>query len=155
MPHIDHSVEIEAPVAHVFATARDVEAFPAYMADLKSLTVIERSEDGARTVTEWVGMIREFNMTVKWVQEDLWDESRGCDTFRMLKGDMDSMSGKWQFTSLSPSRTRFDSSLDYEYNVPLIGAMVKSLIRKKMAENLSATMEAIQRKSEATRPVIE
>ena len=153
MPHIDHSVEIDAPLAHVFAIARDVEAFPAYMADLKSLSVMERSEDGGRTVTEWVGLIREFNMTVKWTQEDLWDEAHGSDTFRMLKGDMDSMEGVWRFTALTPERTRFDSSLDYEYNVPLIGAMVKSLIRKKMAENLSATMEAIQRKAEATRPV--
>ena len=44
--------------------------------------------------------------------------------------------------------TRFDSMVDYEYNVPLIGPMVKSLIKKKMTDNLQATMDAIKRQSE-------
>ena len=46
------------------------------------------------------------------------------------------------------SQTRFDSQVDYEYNVPLIGPMVKNLIKKKLTDNLQATMDAIKRKAE-------
>lgn len=149
MPRIEQSVVIGAPLEAVWAVARDVESFPEFMADLQSLTVQERSPDGSRTVTNWVGLIREFKMTVKWTQEDRWDSVKYRDEFVMLKGDMDKMEGFWQFTAEAPNRTRFDSVMDYEYNVPLIGPMVKSLIKKKLTDNLQATMEAIKTKAES------
>ena len=149
MPRIEQTIEIAAPIAKVYAVARNVEAFPQFMDDLKSLTVLERSEDNARTVTEWVGLIREFKMTVKWTQEDLWRDVDYRDDFKMLHGDMDRMEGYWQFSAPSETVTRFESVLDYEYDVPLIGPMVKSLIKKKLTDNLQATMDAIKKQSEA------
>src|ERR1041385_4418090 len=73
MPRIEQSVMIDAPVERVYAIARDVESFPDYMEDLQSIKVLERSEDGNRTITEWVGLVRQFRMTLKWTQEDLWN----------------------------------------------------------------------------------
>jgi ribosome-associated toxin RatA of RatAB toxin-antitoxin module len=148
MPRIEQSLEIDAPIAEVYRIAKNVEAFPEFMADLQSLTVQERSPDGTRTVTEWVGLIREFKLTVKWTQEDRWDDSAYRDDFQQLQGDMDRMEGSWQFTPLDTARTRFDSVLDYEYDVPLIGPMVKNLIKKKLTDNMQATMDAIKHKSE-------
>src|SRR5438067_5135957 len=98
MPRIEQSVTIGAPIAHVYRIAKNVEAFPQFMADLQSLTLKERNEDGSRTVTDWVGVIREFKITVKGTQEDRWDDSAYRDEFVMLHGDMDSMAGQWQFT---------------------------------------------------------
>lgn len=149
MPTIELSLLVDAPVERVYSVARDVEAFPDIMEDLQSLTVLERSEDGNRTLTAWVGLIREFKMTVKWTQEDRWDPATYRDDFQMLKGDMDSMSGYWQFTP-EERQTRFDSVVNYEYNVPLIGPMIKALIKKKMEANLDAQMKAIKAKAEAT-----
>ena len=148
MPLIEQSVTIHAPIEHVYRIAKNVEAFPDFMEDLQSLTVLERTPDATKTTTEWVGLIREFRMTVKWVQDDVWDDHKFRDDFVMLRGDMDRMEGFWQFTSEAPGVTRFDSSVDYEYNVPLIGPMVKSLIKKKMTDNLQATMDGIKRQSE-------
>src|ERR1051326_7565970 len=150
MPRIEQSVIINAPIAHVYRIAKNVEAFPQFMADLQSLNVLDRNADGTRTTTEWVGLIREFKMSVKWVQEDRWDDDAYRDDFKMLRGDMDRMEGYWQFTSPDEQTTRFDSMVDYEYNVPLIGPMVKSLIKKKMTDNLQATMDAIKRQAEST-----
>jgi uncharacterized membrane protein len=147
MPRIELSLLVDAPVDRVYEVARDVEAFPDFMEDLQSLKVLERSEDGNRTVTEWVGLIREFKMTVKWTQEDVWNPATHRDDFKMLKGDMDSMSGYWQFKG-EGEQTRFDSVVDYEYNVPLIGPMIKALIKKKMEQNLDAQMKAIKAKAE-------
>ena len=148
MPRIEQTIEIAAPIDTVYKVARNVEDFPQFMDDLKSLTVLERSADNARTVTEWVGIIREFKMTVKWTQEDLWRDADYRDDFKMLHGDMDRMEGYWQFSAASETATRFESVLDYEYDVPLIGPMVKNLIKKKLTDNLQATMDAIKKQSE-------
>lgn len=147
MPRIEVQLDVNAPARTVYEVARRVEDFPTFMEDLQSLTVLERSEDGNRTVTEWVGIIREFRMTVKWVQEDVWDPLRLRDDFRLLKGDLGSMSGYWQFVD-TDGGSRFESVLEYEYNVPLIGPMIQALIKKKMKENLEAQMLAIKKRAE-------
>ncbi len=147
MPRIELSLSINAPVERVWEVARDVERFPDFMEDLQSLRILETSDDGNRTLTEWVGVIREFKMTIRWTQEDVWDPVAHRDDFRMVKGDMDRMEGWWQFTPENGA-TRFDSVVDYEYNVPLIGPMIKALIKKKMTSNLVSQMEAIKRKAE-------
>lgn len=148
MPRIEQTVEIEAPIAHVYSIARDVERFPQFMMDLQSLRVLERSSDDSRTVTEWVGLIPAFKMKIKWTQEDIWNAQTFRDDFKMLQGDLDRMEGYWQFESLDANRTRFISLVDYEYNVPMIGPMVKGLVKKLMTENLQATLEAIKRRAE-------
>jgi len=147
MPRIEQSIVIDAPVERVYAIARDVEKFPTYMEDLESLTVLERRDDGNRTITEWVGLVRQFKMKLKWTQEDLWDPATHRDDFKALKGDVDEMSGYWQFTDQN-GQTRFDSLVDYEINIPLVGALVKQIIRKLMEQNLDAQMRAIKVESE-------
>ena len=147
MPRIEQSLTIDAPVERVYAIAREVEKFPSYMDDLESLTVLERSEDGNRTVTAWVGLVRQFKMKLKWTQEDVWDPDAHRDEFKALKGDVDELSGYWQFADVD-GKTRFDSLVDYEVNVPLVGALVKQLIRKLMEQNLDAQMLAIKREAE-------
>lgn len=147
MPRIEQSVLIDAPVEKVYAIARDVESFPDIMEDLQSIAVLERSSDGNRTITEWVGLVRQFKMKLKWQQEDVWDPVRHRDDFKALKGDVDELSGYWQFTA-EDGGTRFESLVDYEINVPLVGPLVKSLIRKLMESNLAAQLQAIKEKAE-------
>ena len=148
MPRIEQKRLINAEVERVFGVARDIESFPRFMPDLQSLVVQERSEDGCRTVSEWVGIIREFKMTIKWVQEDVWDMETRRDQFRLLEGDLNRMEGHWQFTA-QDGKTLFESVVDYEYNVPLIGPMIKALIHKKMVQNLDSMMKAIQQRAES------
>ena len=150
MPRIEQSVTIQAPVSRVYEIARDVEAFPQFMADLRSLVVLERSEDNLRTVTEWVGYISAVKLPVRWVQEDHWDDVAYRDDFHLLRGDMDKMEGYWQFVTENESgqQTRFDSVVDYEINIPMIGPMIKTLIKRLMTENLQATLAAIKQRAE-------
>ncbi len=148
MPVIEQSVEIEAPADLVFRVARNVEEFPEFMSDLQSLTVLETLDNGSRTITEWVGIIQAFKMKIRWTQEDRWNTSALRDDFRMLQGDMDRMEGFWQFTAIDANRSRFDSTVDYDLNVPMVGPMVKGLVKKLMTENLQTTLNAIKRRAE-------
>ncbi|MGQ9737055.1 MAG: type II toxin-antitoxin system RatA family toxin [Armatimonadota bacterium] len=148
MPTIDLSIWINAPVEKVYAIAKEVERFPEVMPDLESVRVLERSEDGSRTVTEWIGLVREFNnMRVKWTEEDVWnDEAHTCH-FRLLKGDLQKMEGEWLFTA-EDGGTRFHSRIEYAYNVPLLGALVKNLIHKKLEQNVQMVLDGIRTRAE-------
>lgn len=150
MPVIEHSIWIDAPVEKAYTAAREVERFPEVMPDLESVKVLERSEDGSRTVTEWTGLVREFNnMRVKWTEEDLWDDTARTCRFRLLKGDLQRMEGEWRFVA-EEGGTRFHSRLEYEYNVPLLGSLVKNLIHKKLEENVQMVLQGIRARAEGT-----
>jgi len=56
------------------------------MPDVKSVRIIEKSEDGSRTVSEWVGIVKEFKTTIKWVEEDIWNDADHTCTFSLVKG---------------------------------------------------------------------
>lgn len=148
MPIVQSSIEIDGAIDQVYALARDVESFPEFMPDLKSVVVTERNEDGSRVVSEWVGIVKEFKTTLKWTEEDIWDDEAKTCTFTLVKGDYSKYGGSWAFTDLG-GRTRFDSEIEVEYDVPLVGALIKGLIAKKMKENVDNMLLAIKQKLEA------
>src|SRR5579883_551474 len=150
MPRVESSIVINAPRATVLDVARDVERFPEYMADLKSLTVQERSPDGLRTITDWVGIIPKIGAKVHWVEEDIWDLEAGTCTFRQLSGDYDQFEGVWRFIAEGENVTRFESTLDYALEIPLVGGLIKAIIHKTAQNNLNSTLAAIKQRAEAS-----
>ncbi len=150
MPRVESSLIINASRERVIAIARDNASFPEFMADVKSLVVTETSPDGLRVVSDWVGIVQKFGITVRWTEEDVWDLDEGTCTFRQTKGDYDEFGGVWTFTAQDADATRFDSHLDYVLEIPLVGPLVKTLVHKIIQSNLDATLAAIKSRSEDT-----
>lgn len=147
MPTIVQNVIINAPIESVYKVMKDVEKFPDIMPDLDSLTVLERSDDASHTVTKWVGLVREFNMKVGWTEDDLWNDAEHKLEFRAIDGDLTSMDGVWKLTEENGA-TNFTSTLNYEYDVPLLGALVKKLIHKKLEQNVQMVLDGVKAQCE-------
>lgn len=145
MPTVDTSVWINAPLAKVYAIARDNRSFPEYMDDVESLQIVE--EEGERVVSDWVGKIPTFGLKVKWTQEDIWDEGSGTCVFKQVKGDYDRMDGTWTFQQEGDG-TRFDSQLHYEYVVPGLGPLVGRVIYGLVVKNMESVLGAIKQRAE-------
>ncbi len=148
MPRVESSVVIGAAREAVIEVARENEKFPEFMGDVESVTVTERSEDGLRVVSDWVGIVPKVGAKVRWTEEDVWDLEAGTCTFRQLKGDYDRFEGVWTFTAVGVGETRFDSFLEYEIEIPLVGPLIKTIIHKTMQSNLNATLAAIKARCE-------
>lgn len=146
MPTVETSVWIDAPIEKVLAVAKNNPAFPDFMKDVKSLEIVETN--GNRIVTDWVGIVPKFFIKVKWRQEDIWDDEAKTCRFRQVKGDYDKMEGVWRFTEESGG-TRFDSFLEYLYNVPTLGALVQRVIHSIVTENMQNVLEAIKARAES------
>ncbi|MEI7575745.1 MAG: SRPBCC family protein [Armatimonadota bacterium] len=146
MPTVETTIWIDAPVEKVYAIAKDSERYPEYMKAVESLVVTSR--EGSRVVADWVGLITQFNLKVRWTQEEIWDDSTTSSRFSQVKGDYDKMEGTWKFSEENGG-TRFDQFLDYEYNVPTLGPLVKKLILHLVKSQLEAASEAIKKRAEA------
>lgn len=149
MPRVENTILIKAPRETVIAIARHNELFPEFMEDVQSITLKEKSEDGLRVVSDWVGIVPKFGNKIRWTEEDIWDLESGVATFRQLEGDYDQFEGVWRFTADGENVTRFDSVLDYNIEIPLVGGLIKTIIHKTMQANLDSTMKAIKDRCEA------
>lgn len=147
MPTVETTVWIEAPLEKVYAIAKDNRSFPEFMKDVKSLEIVE--ETGTRIVSDWVGLIPQFMLKVRWRQEDVWDDDAHRCEFRQLSGDYDKMEGHWQFAE-EAGGTRFDSVVEYVYNVPTVGALIKKVIHGIVTKNLENLQSAIKQRAEGT-----
>ncbi len=148
MARVELEVVIHAPLETVYAVARDVESFPEFMPDVKSVKILEKSADGSRTLTEWVAYASQLKLQVKWIEEDLWDDTNHTCRFRQVKGDYDQMEGLWEFLP-HPEGTLFRSTLDYELRVPLLGALVQKVVHHLVTLNLKGILEGVKARAEA------
>ena len=145
MPTVESEIIIAAPVAQVYALAKDIERFPEFMADVESVEI--REDDPPRRVSRWVSVVKEFNSTIQWTEEDYWaDETYVC-TFGQLEGDFGKYQGRWEFIEV-PEGTRMYLELEYAYNIPLLGALIKNLLRKKMQQNTDSMLAALKQRAE-------
>lgn len=147
MPKIERARLVRAPVEAVVAIARDVESYPSFMPDVESVKILERSNDGTVLKTQWVGVIKQFRLTIKWTQEERWDIDQNRVEFHQVEGDYDKMEGWWEFRP-HPDGTEFTSFLDYEYRVPLLGALITQVIHHLAQQNVESVMDAIAERAE-------
>src|SRR5262249_2868464 len=112
-------------------------------------TIKETSPDGLRVVSDWVGLVPKFGVTVRWTEEDVWDLEAGTCTFRQTEGDYDEFAGVWSFVAVGENQTRFDSYLDYCLEIRLVGWMIKAMVQKLIQTNLDSTLAAIKARSES------
>jgi ribosome-associated toxin RatA of RatAB toxin-antitoxin module len=145
MPQVVTEVTVEAPLETVWQVARDNRSFPDFMDDVKSLEVVE--EQGDRVVSDYVGIVSSFGLKVRWRQEDIWDEEAKTCAFRQLEGDYDKLEGIWTFSGDGQSCT-FHSELDYEYNVPTLGPLVKKVVHNLVVKNMDGVLGAIKKRAE-------
>lgn len=144
MPIVETSIWLNAPLEKVYAIAKDTERYPEYMKEVQSITIVER--DGSRLVADWVGLITQFMLKVRWRQEETWDDANHSSVFKQVKGDYDKLEGSWKFTEENGG-TRFDQYLDYEYNVPTLGPLVKKVVHSIVVKNLESINEAFKKQS--------
>ncbi len=148
MPHIENHAVINAPLETVYAFAKDVELFPQFMPDVESVTVVERSEDGSRSVVDWVAVASDFKLKVRWTEEDIWDNAAHTCRFHQTKGDYTAYGGLWTFTAEGSNVTRFQSEIDYELDIPLIGPLLKAVVARLMQSNTQKILDAIKARAE-------
>ncbi|MDR3691544.1 MAG: SRPBCC family protein [Fimbriimonas sp.] len=146
MPIVETTAWFNAPLEKVYEVAKDSEKYPEYMKDVHSLTPVEREAN--RFVADWVGIIPNFLLKVRWRQEEIWDDVSHSSRFRQIKGDYDKLEGTWKFTEENGG-TRFDQYLEYEYNVPTLGPLVKKVIHSIVVKNLENINEAFKKRVES------
>lgn len=150
MPTITCEVLINAPLPLVWEIAQDVEKMPDIMPDLDSVKILENeatSPNTRRTVTDWSGRIKQFNRRVTWTEEDIWNSETHSCHFWQLRGDFDEYKGDWVFKSQGEA-THATLTVEYRFDVPLIGALMGKVVQKLMHDNSFSMLTSLKAEAE-------
>ncbi len=143
MPNVMTEIIIPAPLEKVYAVAKDIEKFPEFLPDVESVVIVEHTEKGF--ISDWVGIAEKLNRKIKWREEDIWDDTAHICTFRALSGDWETYDGVWSFIEVDGG-TKMIMNMDCEVNVPLIGALIKTIIGKLAKSNIDGMFEGIKQR---------
>jgi ribosome-associated toxin RatA of RatAB toxin-antitoxin module len=146
---VTSEIEIAAEPLKVFRLAREVERYPAYMPNIKTVKVLERRDDGYSRVA-WIAGIQvaSIKRDVKWTEEEWWDEKSLTSRYQLVEGDYTHYGGDWSFTPAG-NRTRVRLTADYDLGLPLVGALISKLLDNIMRDNLNGMLKAIKDRAES------
>jgi len=146
MPTVVSEVLVNAPLEKVYAVAKDVAVYPEFMEDIESIEILEKTPE--RQVSKWVGIIKEFNRRIRWTEEDFWNDVDHTCRFAQTEGDFALYQGTWGFKE-QDGGTVATLTLEYDYNVPLIGNLIKGVLKKKTQANCDGITSAIKMRAES------
>lgn len=145
----DRSVEIDAPIQHVFAIAADLDHAPAWQGSLRDVSVTRTDSAGRAAEADMVNDAKVAQLKSRMAFS--YDEPRSM-RWHQLKGDVKDVEGSWRFEELGEGRTRATYALSVDP-----GRVIGMLLRGPVAEQvknllLSGAAEGLKRKSEETAP---
>ena len=144
MPIIEASVTIKGSKSEVYKVLKNMEDFPNFMRDVKSLNIIKRLGDD-RIVTAWETEID--GAPVHWKEEDYFDLANYQVKFNMLEGNYNEYQGYW---SIQPSHNsvKLSIKLEVDWGIPVLEKYVGKVLESKARRGLLGMLYAIKNKVE-------
>lgn len=146
MPYVECSIQIKGNPDAIYALAKDMESFPAYMPDVESVKVLETRAN--MTVTEWVTNVE--GTPIIWTEEDHFDDGGRVITYKLIEGDLDKFEGAWTFVA-ADGGTLVTLGVDFDFGIPSLTELIGPTLEIKVRENsemmLTAMKERVEGKS--------
>lgn len=145
MPKFKVSVVIKRPKEQVYNVVKDVESFPNFMRDIKSLRIIKRTDNGI--VAAWETDID--GAPVNWKEELYFDDANLQVKFNMLEGNYKEYQGRW-FIENHHNNTKLSIEADIDWGIPILEKYVGKVLEEKARRGLLGMIQAIKMKLEKT-----
>lgn len=135
------SIEIDAPIAEVFAVAADVENSPRWQPELKAAECLDRDAEGRQVL-----MAMKSDAKVKVLASTLrfsYDEPTSI-TWKQESGELKDVQGGWTLEDLGENRTRATYELKVDFGRMLgmaIRGPVVDVLKKQMVDSMPSKLK--------------
>ena len=143
MPKIEVSTIIKSSAAEVYKTIKNMESFPDFMRDVKSLKIIKNLPQG--NITSWEIEIE--GAPLKWKEEDIFDDERLELNFNAIEGDYKEYRGKWSVVLLRNS-AKVSIEAEFDWGIPILEKYVGKTLVKRARLSLLGMLLAIKNRLE-------
>lgn len=141
---ITKSIKIRKPKEEVYRLIKNMEDFPDFMRDIKSLKVIKKHNSN-QMITEW--KIEIAGAPIEWREEDYFDNANFRINFNMLEGNYKEYRGYWLLqNSMLGSKLTIEASFDW--GLPLLEKFIGKVLENRARGTLAAMLRAVKNKAE-------
>ncbi|MBT9134685.1 MAG: hypothetical protein DDT38_01425 [Firmicutes bacterium] len=140
MPYVEVDTTIKGDISRIWAIVSDMASYPKFMPNLQSVTIEERSDN--TTVSKWVSNVD--GRVIAWRERDTFYLDDYRIEYVQLSGDLKKFEGKWQLSS-NGDAVNVLLTVDFEFGVPMLAALLNPLLKKKVRENSAGMLAAIKK----------
>lgn len=144
MPYVEVSLSVACTPEKIYPILKDMEKYPDFMMDLKSVEILERN--GNTTVSRWVSNVD--GRVIKWTELDTFDDDKMHISYQQIEGDLKKFAGEWILTPLN-DETEIKLTVDFEFGIPMIAGLLNPILKKKVRTNSESMLKAIKERIEA------
>ena len=127
------SIEVNAPLAEVWALVEDVAVAPEWQDGLERMTPLEHDDKGRPTLVETESDAKVKTITTK-VRFN-YDEGPAKLKWSQEKGDLKSLDGAWILEELGPEKTKVTYHLDGDPG-RMLGMLIRGPVEGKIRDIL-------------------
>ena len=139
MQEVEARITIGAEPDAVFEAIRNVESFPRYMPDVRSVKLIGR--DGDRTRTRWEAVVDGAEFV--WTEWERFRRDRREMEFELEEGDMDRFEGAWRVFE-TDGGSEVVLTVIFDVGVPALEETMGDLLADKIRTNSSRMLEGLK-----------
>ena len=143
MTTVKVELSVKSPAREIYGVIKNMEDFPNFMRDVKSLKIIKRLPD--RIITMWEAEIDGAPLT--WKEENIFNDNSCQMKFAMVEGNYKAYRGTWQVQNLR-NNSKLTLSADFDWGIPILEAYVGKALEKKARQGLLGMLQAIKKKVE-------
>ena len=138
MPTVTVAETVAAAGEPIYAVLNNMSAFPQFMKNVQSVTIIERGE--GYTHSRWVVKLQ--GATFSWTERDDFFPDAGRIAYHQIEGDLKTFEGYWQ---LEPDldKTRVILETTFEFGMPMLAGLLNPVAKLALRENARAMIRAI------------
>lgn len=126
------SIELDKPIAEVYAFLEDVETAPQWQGGMKSLTALDRDAQGRPSLVETVAdaKVKEIKTKVRFSYTEPTEVA-----WTQEKGDLKSLDGAWRLEDLGGGRTKVTYFLKGDPG-RMLGMLIKGPVEGQIRAHL-------------------
>lgn len=142
MPHVSTSLKMSASADQIWAIVKDVQTYPQFMQNVRSVRVAAGATKSLR-VSEW--SVDLDGSILEWTEIEHIDEAARRITFEQLDGDLQEMRGVWSVVAEPDGGSRAELSVDFEIGIPILADMLNPVAGAALKDNALAMLREIDR----------
>ncbi|KAB2954611.1 cyclase [Heliorestis acidaminivorans] len=143
MPHVEVSQWVQGAPEEVYALASQMENYPEFMKDVRSVKILDRGD--AYTITEWITEVD--GRVIRWQERDDFYPQEGLIRYHQLSGDLKKFEGYWQIEEKNLNEkkgSQITLTVEFDLGIPMLSSLLNPLLKQKVRANSEAMLEAIK-----------
>ncbi|HEV3071808.1 MAG TPA: SRPBCC family protein [Solirubrobacteraceae bacterium] len=142
MPKVAVERIISAPAEEIWRTVNDVCSYPAYMSNVREVSIREERADGTR-VSSWSVLLK--GSVLEWTELEHVDETARRIDFEQLDGDLDVFRGFWALNE-TEGGVEVSMQVEFEIGIPLLAEMLDPVAARALHDNSQQMLTEIERR---------